>query len=234
MSVFLWSCIASLRRNISRSLDRTLAQADGARSQERTVLISKVSSSVLEDLRVELRVHIDKMYAELLKELSEADARLVLFPIVLLCDEMVMSHLPKEQHTMWHLIQSEMFQINYGGDVFYEFADERLSKPETPPMVFGVLYYCLSAGFSGRFGFDSVRILRYKGLLGERIPGAVPPSAGARRKRPRARSGAAPEAVVDKHQPHPAPRRSAASYYYISIFMLILATVGLVVVSTNL
>lgn len=234
MSVFLWNCIASLRNNISRSLDRTLAQADGGRSQERTLVISKVSSSVLENLRVELRVHIDKMYAELLKELSEADARLVMFPIVLLCDEMVMSHLPKEQHTMWHLIQSEMFQINYGGDVFYEFADERLSKPETPGMVFGVLYYCLSAGFSGRFGFDSAKILKYKGLLGERIPGAVQPTARTRRKRSRARSGADPEAVVAMHQPPVAPRRWISFYYYTAIFMLILTTIGLVVVSTNL
>jgi hypothetical protein len=98
---------------------------------------------------------------------------------------MVMSRLAKEQQTRWSLLQSELFQINYGGDVFYDFVDERLDKHDTPPMVFEVLYFCLAAGFVGKFGESSGKVQRYRTLLSEQIA-ATSMTGGERRKRRRA------------------------------------------------
>lgn len=134
-----------------------------------SVALLPVEPALLDRLRDELLGYLEVLDERLSKELPESEVQLVLFPLVLLCDEMVMVRLPKEQHTKWQLLQSDLFQINYGGDVFYEFADEHLAKATTPSIVFEVLYYCLHAGFVGRFGFDAGKVKRYRTLLSERV-----------------------------------------------------------------
>lgn len=152
-----------------------------------------VAPELLQRLREDLLGHLEILEEQLGKELTEGEVQLVLFPLVLLCDEMVMVRLPKEQHTQWHLLQSDLFSINYGGDVFYEFTDEQLAKSDPPGLVFAVLYYCLACGFAGRFGLDTGKVRRYKGLLSERItqaaqlvtPALTTPSEPAPRRRRR-------------------------------------------------
>lgn len=179
MKLSLWRLVLSLRDDIGRILERTLAP--NARSLSEPTLA--IDSELLVQLRGELRDRLDALRDTLHKELTEQEAYLVMFPLVLLCDEMVMGRLPKRQHTDWHLLQHELFQINYGGDVFYDFVDERLAKPDTQPLVFEVLYFSLSAGFVGKFGLEGGKVQRYKVLLAERIPGAVVPGAGRRKRR---------------------------------------------------
>lgn len=133
-----------------------------------------ISPELLARLREDLLCRIENLEEKLSKELSEGDVGQMIFPLVLLCDEMVMVRLAKEQHTLWHLLQTELFRINYGGDVFYDFADEQLDKANTSVEVFEVLYYCLQSGFVGRFGFDSSKVQRYRNLLSERILALAP------------------------------------------------------------
>jgi type VI secretion system protein ImpK len=232
MKLGLWHQVISLRDDIGRILERTLipnAPAVG----ERTVL-SYVDTASLNQLRNELRNRLDGLRDTLTKELTESETYLVMFPLVLLCDEMVMSRIPKQQHTDWRLLQHELFQITYGGDVFYDFVDERLAKPDTPPMVFEVLYFCLSAGFVGKFGLDGGKVQRYKALLTERIPGAMSP--GPRKRRRREREEAAPPTAPPAAPAEKAAntsRHSAAWYYGLALAAFLLA-VGGVFVYTNL
>ena len=67
-------------------------------------------------------------------------------------------------------LQSERYGINDGGDVFTAFADDRFANAETPPLVFEVLYFCLSDGFIGRYANDAAKIAGYKSKLAARIP----------------------------------------------------------------
>jgi type VI secretion system protein ImpK len=180
MKLGQWQLIISLRKDIGRILERTLLPSPQGRGDGN--LLSIVDESALSQLRSELRTHLDALKDTLLKELTENETYLVMFPLVLLCDEVVMGRLPKKQHTEWRLLQHELFQINYGGDVFYDFVDERLAKPDTPSMVFEVLFFCLSAGFVGKFGIDGGKVQRYKTLLAERIPGARIPGPRKRRR----------------------------------------------------
>ena len=167
--------------------------------QER--LSAAIPPELLQRLREDLLGHLEVLEEQLGKELTEGEVQLVLFPLVLLCDEMVMVRLPKEQHTQWHLLQSDLFSINYGGDVFYEFTDEQLAKSDPPGLVFAVLYYCLACGFAGRFGLDTGKVRRYKGLLSERItqaaqlatPALTTPSEPAPRRRRRGLAAMASE-----------------------------------------
>lgn len=152
-----------------------------------------IEPELLRKLRASLAKRIDELKLAIGKHLSEGDVRLVMLPLVLLCDELVMSRLPKEQHTLWPLLQSELFQFNYGGDVFYEFTDEQIGRPDVPPAVLSILYYCLNAGFVGKYGAAGGKVAKYKALLSERIPGALPSARTGRTARRKARPKAASE-----------------------------------------
>jgi type IV/VI secretion system ImpK/VasF family protein len=194
--------------------------------------ILPVDPALLERLRDELLGCLEVLDEKLSKELPESEVQLVLFPLVLLCDELVMVRLPKEQHTHWHLLQADLFQINYGGDVFYEFADEHLGKETSPGIVFEVLYYCLSAGFVGRFGLDTGKVKRYRGLLSERIQKHVDTAAEAKP----AEKLDAPSLVGPRRSRHrsvgTAERRSRAvtlSYYVVAVLVASLCIATLAV-----
>lgn len=159
----------ALRSSTERGVTDGRSGESGSSGTSSSAALLPVDPALLDRLRDELLGYLEVLDERLSKELPEAEVQLVLFPIVLLCDEMVMVRLPKEQHTKWHLLQSDLFQINYGGDVFYDFADEHLGKQSSPQVVFEVLYYCLHAGFVGRFGFDAGKVKRYRGLLSERV-----------------------------------------------------------------
>lgn len=241
MNLGLWKLIISLRDDIGRILERTLLPSAQTVTDSSNKL-SVIDAGALSQLRSELRTHLDSLKDALNKELTENDAYLVMFPLVLLCDEIVMSRLPKQQHTEWRLLQHELFQINYGGDVFYDFIDERLAKTDTPPMVFEVLYFCLSAGFVGKFGVDGGKVQRYKKLLAERIPGARIHGPGKRRQRDlqaplssRAALETSPTEEQDSARGEPSRQRSAAAtwYYGLALGGIVLAVFG-VLVFTNL
>jgi type VI secretion system protein ImpK len=227
MKLELWRLVISLREDIGRILERTLLP--NAQSMTLSGTQGYVDIGSLTQLRLELRNRLDMLKDALQKELTENEAYLATFPLVLLCDEMVMGRLAKQQHTDWRLLQHELFQITYGGDVFYDFVDERLAKADTPPMVFEVLYFCLTAGFVGKFGLDGGKVQRYKALLTERIPGALVPVKKKRRRRE-------PEAPPDDTAKAPPPvpivepplvKRSFAWYYGVAFMTILTAAVGI-------
>jgi type VI protein secretion system component VasF len=134
---------------------------------------------------------------------------------------------------MWPLLQADLFQINYGGDVFYDFVDERFAKPDTPAVVFEVLYYCLASGFVGKFGSDSSKVLRYKSLLTERIPGAL----ALLRKKKRRREGREKADREERPATPPIeakPKRRSSAWYYLATVLLLVLFVGSMLVVSNL
>ncbi len=238
MKLDLWNTIIALRSDIASLLERTLSSSGTTQLKDR-MTVPLIDEEILSRLRNELRNKLDALKDSLARELSENEVYLAMFPLVLLCDEMVMSSLPKQQQTLWFLLQSELFQINYGGDVFYEFVDERLAKPDTPTLVFEVLFYCLSAGFVGKFGADAGKVQRYKALLSERIPGAYVAQRKRRRRRdPQDRSkgdtklsSEVPVGPAVSTATLPARRRGVAWYYAVTLGMLFLITFSVVTLS---
>lgn len=233
MKLGLWNMIIALRAEIAILLERTLFSAGSVAGGEQAVL-QLVDADTLARLRAELRTKLDSLKDNLTKELTESEVYLVMFPLVLLCDEMVMTRLPKQQQTLWFLLQSELFQINYGGDVLYDFVDERLAKPDTPVIVFEVLYYCLSAGFVGKFGVDGGKVQRYKALLCEHIPGAQAPLRKRRRRRELKPSVETPSPTAAGTEPERRARSRSPAWYYVATLGILVAAVGGVLALSNL
>jgi len=167
----LWHTIVSSCGQVRVLLDRALPDAAEAqaRSNDATIVVSQ-PIAVLKTLRDDIRTRLDELRADLAKVLNEREVYQVLFPLTIHYDELVLRRLSPTEQTAWPLLQSERYGINDGGDVFYSFADDRFANAETPPLVFEVLYFCLSDGFIGRYANDAAKIAGYKSKLAARIP----------------------------------------------------------------
>jgi type IV/VI secretion system ImpK/VasF family protein len=122
---------------------------------------------------VKLRDGVRKSLVSLKKELGQVltdhEVYYVLIPMVIYCDELVLA-VTKGAVTRWEPLQSELFNIENGGELFYWSMEERLRQLETHPLVFEVFYFCLNDGFMGMHSADPRKIDEYKDRLRKRIP----------------------------------------------------------------
>lgn len=218
MTLDLWHIIVTATLEVRLLLDRTLLL--DPRTEKGAP--PRVSAAVQSHLRDELLGKLGELRSSLRSLLSEKEAGMVLLPLVIHIDELVMRRLSREEQTQWPLLQKELFDLTHGGEVFFEFATERLDKPDTPPVLFQVLYFCLSDGFVGRFAAEPARVDQFKRLLGDKIP---LPSLPARPERRRRGKEAADTLQVQPMNPR---------WFYLVALSCVLILVGLTALLTNL
>ena len=119
-------------------------------------------------MRDSMRKLLDTLRKELSRTLAEHAVYSVLVPIVIYCDELARV-VTRGSAQAWEPLQSETFNIENGGELFYWAIDERLRQPETQPLVFEVFYFCLNDGFVGMHQGDPRKIEEYKDRLRKRI-----------------------------------------------------------------
>jgi type IV/VI secretion system ImpK/VasF family protein len=122
---------------------------------------------------VRTRDRMRKLLLSLKKELSysfnEREVFQVLLPIVIYCDELVRG-ITRGAVLRWEPLQSELLNIDNGGELFFWSMEDRLRESETPPLVLEVYYFCLSDGFEGMYQGDRAKIADCKDRLKKRIP----------------------------------------------------------------
>lgn len=123
----------------------------------------------LVDLRAKLRKRFAWLKGELAEALSEHEVYYALFPLVVYCDELVAS-ITRGQSLRWEPLQSELYEVDNGGELFYTILDDRLRKDETHPIIFQVFYFCLTDGFLGMYQGDRRKLEEYEARLVARIP----------------------------------------------------------------
>lgn len=240
MELKLWHTIVTSCGQVRVLLDRALPDAAEAqaRSNDATIVVTQ-SAAVLKTLRDDIRTRLDELRSDLAKVLSEREVYQVLFPLTIHYDELVLRRLSPTEQTAWPLLQSERYGINDGGDVFYSFADDRFANAETPPLVFEVLYFCLSDGFIGRYANDAAKIAGYKSKLTARIPmpktpaqnaqnAAGGPGGKARRGKGDAGNPAADAAKKLQRANRASPTLSVALFYLAAAAVVVLMPLVLV------
>ncbi|WP_437760858.1 DotU family type IV/VI secretion system protein [Sorangium sp. So ce1389] len=120
-------------------------------------------------LRARVRQRLVWLKGQLSGTLPEHEVHYVLFPIVVHFDELVRL-VSRGATTRWEPLQSELYDVDNGGELFYTRLEERLNQEETPPIVFEVFYFCLSDGFQGMHQGDAKKIAEYKARIQLRIP----------------------------------------------------------------
>jgi type IV/VI secretion system ImpK/VasF family protein len=130
-------------------------------------------------MRDGIRKLLDVLRKELSRTFTEHAVYSVLVPIVIYADELARVVTRGSVQT-WEPLQSETFNIENGGELFYWAIDERLRQQETPPIVFEVFYFCLNDGFVGMYQGEPRKVEEYKELLRKHI--ATKRTAAAARK----------------------------------------------------
>jgi type IV/VI secretion system ImpK/VasF family protein len=190
MKNLLWSSVYDLVQEVDTVLSRAErfnegaggsapadAEAAAASPKKKAAFFKAyVATDDLVEVRAKLRAKLDVLKADLAEELTERESYLVLFPLVVLFDELIQNRfLTGGQSGSWPSLQTELFKIDNGGEVFFDTLDDLLRKPDTLTFVFEVFYLCLSHGFKGRYADNLAKVNEYKHKLEARIPQPIVP-----------------------------------------------------------
>jgi type IV/VI secretion system ImpK/VasF family protein len=123
----------------------------------------------LVEIRARLRKRLTWLKSKLSEALSDHEVYYALFPIVVYTDELIRS-VSRGHADRWEPLQSELYNVDNGGELFYSILDDRLRQEETAPVVFEIFFFCLSDGFLGMYQGDQKKLDEYKARLAEKIP----------------------------------------------------------------
>ncbi|NNB89101.1 hypothetical protein HJC10_22325 [Corallococcus exiguus] len=171
-----WNSLLATQRRVRQLLDRALPAepAPGARRPQ-----GRVGPEALGHLEQALMVELERLRAAFGADMRPDEVEDLIRPFVYFLDEWVLRRLADAEQHLWPLLQQNLFQVDAGGDLFYDFVEEKLRRNDTPPIVFEMIRFCLAAGFTGRLVGQPERIRELKDRISERIPqpAAMAPSA---------------------------------------------------------
>jgi type IV/VI secretion system ImpK/VasF family protein len=120
-------------------------------------------------LRASLRKRLNWLKSQLSEVMTEREVYYGLFPIVIYTDELV-HYATRGIADKWESLQSELYDIDNGGELFYTVIDTLLRKDDTHPLIFELFYFCLKDGFVGMYEGNAGKLQEYQDRLSARIP----------------------------------------------------------------
>jgi type VI secretion system protein ImpK len=168
-----WQCIFDTYQQVRTLLDEYLplqvAAAPGAQAAPQ-----KDPQELLRELKKLLLESVRTLELGLLAKdpsLGSDELEQALRPFVYLVDELVQLRLADTgRREEWPMLQFERFGEDSGGDLFFEQANTLLNHPDSSPLLYEMLHFCLTAGFKGRYGDKPAKLREYKQRLAARIP----------------------------------------------------------------
>lgn len=103
---------------------------------------------------------------------AATDVRIALFAAVAFLDESVLnSSQPSLAEWSRRPLQDELFGGHMGGELFYQYLDQQLARPDEPALadVLEVFHHALLLGFRGRYGSDAGALQSIAHRVGDRI-----------------------------------------------------------------
>lgn len=158
-----WKAILLAYRRVDDVLDAELTkESDGPRE--------RLSAESLDALARRLVPEVQALRVALSDTLRAEEVEQALQPFTFLVDEKVLRRLDDADAPHWPMLQARLFAMDSGGDTFFELLDAGLSRQDTPPLLFEMLHFCLTAGFMGRHADRPARLRDYREKLAARIP----------------------------------------------------------------
>ncbi|WP_338867180.1 DotU family type IV/VI secretion system protein [Myxococcus stipitatus] len=165
MKLTHWKAILLAYRHVEVILERELGPANLDPAYR-----DHLSPGAMDAMSRDLVVEIEKLRIALGADLRSDDVEKVLQPFAFLLDEKVLGRLANDDAQHWPLLQLRVFGLDSGGDLFYELADTCLRRQDTAPLLFEMLHFCLTAGFTGRYVGHPAKLREYREQLVARIP----------------------------------------------------------------
>jgi len=144
-----------------------------AAANDLDALRAALGPEALDALHGRLRETLARLTAQLSHQLTTAEIKEVLFILAIVIDEKVQRRLAADEEHKWPLLQRALLDVHDGGDLFYDFVDDRLQRVDASPLMFELCYFCLSEGFVGRHNRNKQKIEDYKRRLAQRVAGTV-------------------------------------------------------------
>lgn len=166
----LWALIHQLFEDMSVLQKKAQGVVSVKSKGSMQILKRGIQTEEIIPLRSEVRNKLNFLKAKLGENLTDREVYLVLFPIVIYFDEIVQSNIIEGQYMAWPPLQKELYQIDNGGEIFYELLEDILRKPETIPFIYEVFYFCLNDGFKGKYSDNALKVDEYKSKLHAKIP----------------------------------------------------------------
>lgn len=175
MNLENWKIVFTQYRQARALLDQWLP-AESTDAEGRTQV--QVGRAGLAQLQQQLLATVEALRAGLGEHYRAEEVEEALRPFTYLLDERVLRRLAESEQYDWPLLQRHLFGEEGGGDLLYELADLKLNQPAASPLVFEMLHFCLTAGFSGRYVGNTAKLREYKQRLAARLvtPEPVPPA----------------------------------------------------------
>ncbi|HCY88368.1 MAG TPA: hypothetical protein DHV36_24740 [Desulfobacteraceae bacterium] len=167
----LWKKIAELFSDMETGISEFLSKE----KLDVDDIIDSPDTNILQ-VRESIRKQLDLLRVDLSEYLTEQESYYVLFAIVIYIDEHIQVSVLDKAELTWPILQKELFDIDDGGNLFYDTLDHILKKPEISLFIFEVFYFCLKHGFKGKHINDPLAVADYKKRLEQKIDtGAVTP-----------------------------------------------------------
>lgn len=160
----LWKKIAELFSDMETGIAEFLSKE----KLEVDDIIDSPDTNILQ-VREAIRKQLDMLRIDLAEYLTEQESYYVLFAIVIYIDEHIQVNVLDKADLTWPILQKELFDIDDGGNLFYDTLDHILKKPEISPFIFEVFYFCLKHGLKGKHISDPLAIADYKKRLEQKI-----------------------------------------------------------------
>ncbi len=162
----LWKAIQVLFDKVDKSFNNIHSEDDDDGKKDSN---NSPEHLDLVKARSEIRKQFESLRIKLLECLSEQECYQVIFPLMVHFDEIVRAEFLKDEQLKWPLLQKEFYDVDNGGELFYDNLNSILRKPQTSEFIFEVNYFCLKHGFRGKYVDEPVKIKKYKDKLKEKI-----------------------------------------------------------------
>ncbi len=162
----LWKAIQVLFDKVNKSFNNSNSEDDHGGKED---VNNSFEHLDLVKARSEIRKQFETLRLKLLEYLSEQECYQVIFPLMVHFDEIVRAEFLKEEQLKWPLLQKEFYDVDNGGELFYDNLNSILRKPQTSEFIFEVNYFCLKHGFRGKYVDEPIKIKKYKDKLKEKI-----------------------------------------------------------------
>jgi len=122
------------------------------------VLEQKDAPPKIDQLQRYLLALIHQLQTKLEQNKKAEFATAVSLPVTLYLDEWLMKQYFQNRPNQWALLQTELFQVEHGGTLFYQLLDQHLNQSNPSKFILEVYYFLLKSGFCGvHFNAPKVR-----------------------------------------------------------------------------
>ena len=137
-------------------------------------LRQQASTEQIASLQQQLVRLLSAFQHKLKAKMKPPQVRDILLPVTLALDEWLLKQYFQDRPHDWPLLQTKLFQLEHGGEQFYQLLDQQLTRSDVTYFVLEIYYFFLKNGFCGMYFNAPDMRGRYLKALADKLTTANP------------------------------------------------------------